>query len=498
MKADSAATAVLFCAVLLIASPAQSQADDNALRTFTNNKGQTLEARVEGTPGETVTLVLANGRKFTIQTSTLSAGDQEFLKAMASGSAPGGPAPVDSDVSLEEINELFGHELFEDGNLWENKPDEVAGRLKWPRESETPFSSSYRAYPKDDARILGARPYSAALYGDEGKVSSLSIVFANKGDFFGARGSGEDHFVKGKPVPDGIDGLRMVMERDTEAMSAALTEKLGEPVRQKFGEGETRATVHRWDWNGHAFLLSNVEDEYVSLAVQPVAFADERGRVARTSDAEVRERARSNVETRANGDVVIKNVPMVDQGPKGYCLPATAERCMRYLGIPADMYLLAMAGGTDLGGGTSFSGLFNALERDIKRKGRSLEKWNDEDIKIRDIAKYIDDGIPIMWGMQSTTEFNATANDRTAKRREAGVDDEEAWQAYSEEVAAATDSPGLRPDPSKSHVVIIIGYNKETEELAFSDSWGERYLERWITAAEAEQISQGIFYVVDL
>ena len=488
--------AVLVCLACLHANfLPQSYAENPALRTFTNNKGQTLEARVKGTPGETVTLVLANGREFTIQTATLSAPDQEYLKTIAAGPAPAGTAPVDSDVSLEEINGLFGHELFEDGNLWENKSNEVAERLKWPRESETPYSSSYRAYPKDDARILGARPYSAALYGDEGKVSSLSIVFANKGDFFGARGSGEDHFVKGKPVPDGVEGLRMVMERDTEAMSAALTEKLGEPIRQKFGEGETRATVQRWDWNGHAFLLSNVEDEYVSLAVQPVAFADERGRVARTSDAEVRERARANVETRDNGDVVIQHIPMVDQGPKGYCLPATAERCMRYLGIPADMYLLAMAGGTDLGGGTSFSGLFNALERDIKRKGRSLEKWSDEDLKIRDIARYIDDGIPIMWGMQSTTEFNQTANERTEKRRNA---DEDAWKAYREEVAAAADSPGLRPDPNKSHVVIIVGYNKETEEIAFSDSWGERYLERWITAAEAEQISQGIFYVVDL
>ena len=480
---------------LLPASLQQVIADDSPLRIFTNNKGRTLEARVKGVPGESVTLVLANGQEFTIQSSTLSASDQGFLKSVAAGPAPAGPAPVDSDVSLEEINGLFGHILFEDGNLWENKAAEVAERLAWPRESETPFSSSYRAYPKDDARIIGARPYSAALYGDEGKVSSLSIVFANKGDFFGAAGSGEDHFVKGKPVPDGVEGLRLVMERDTEAMAMALTEKLGEPSRQKFGEGETRATVQRWDWNGHAFLLSNVEDEYVSLAVQPVAFADERGRVARTSDAEVRERARANVETRDNGDVVIKNIPMVDQGPKGYCLPATAERCMRYLGIPSDMYLLAMAGGTGLGGGTSFSGLFDALERDIKRKGRSLKKWSDEDLNIRDVAKYIDDGIPIMWGMQSTTEFNSTANERTAKRRDA---DEDAWKAYSEEVKTAADSPGLRPDPSKSHVVIIIGYNKETEEIAFSDSWGERYLERWITAAEAEQISQGIFYVVDL
>ncbi len=493
-------------ALLFLVGPAtNSPADENETRTFTNNKGQTLQAKVKGVSGDSVTLVLADGREFTIVTATLSPADQEYLKSMAAAapaapaggsSAPGttpAAATLDSEVALETINEMFGSTLFSDGDLWSNNPEEVAGRLSWPKESKTPFSSSFRAYPKDDVRILGARPYSAALYGEADKVTSLSIVFANKGDFFGAAGSGEDHFVKGKPVPDGIEGLRMVMERDTEAMAALLTEKLGEPTRQKFGEGETRATVQRWDWSGHAFLLSSVEDEYVSLAVQPTAFADERGRMARVSDAEVRERARANVETRENGDVVINNIPMVDQGPKGYCVPATAERCMRYLGIPADMYLLAMAGETQLGGGTSVSILFDALERDVKRKGRSLKKWREDEIKIRDIAKYIDDGIPVMWGLYSTEEFNDIASERTKKRAD-GVP----WDSYRDEVLAAAGSAQLPVDKSRGHVVIIIGYNNETGEIAFSDSWGERYLERWITTAEASQISQGAFYVVDL
>jgi len=487
-------TAAICLALLASFCITGSHAVDGDMRKFTNTKGQSIEARVNQVSGDQVSLTMADGREFTIPISTLSASDQEFLKALVS--APAQPAPtaaaVDSDVALETINEMIGQPLFADGNLWENSPGAVAERIGWPRESKTPFSSSYRAYPKEDQKILGARPYSAALYGEDGKVSSLSIVFANKGDFFGAAGSGEEHFVKGEPVAGGLDGLRMVMERDTEAMSALLTEHLGEAKRQKFGEGETRATVQRWDWSGHAFLLSSVEDEYVSLAVQPTAFADDRGRVARTSDAEVRERARANVETRENGDVIIKNIPMVDQGPKGYCVPATAERCMRYLGIPADMYLLAMAGETQMGGGTSVTVLFNALERDVKRKGRSLEKWTGE-LKLREIAKHIDDGIPVMWTLFSTKEFNSIANART-KKRSGDVN----WDEYKEETAAAAEDSSLQPDRQTSHVVIITGYNKDTNEIAFSDSWGERYLERWITIDEAELISQKRFYMVDL
>jgi hypothetical protein len=45
-------------------------------------------------------------------------------------------------------------------------------------------------------------------------------------------------------------------------------------------------------------------------------------------------------------------------------------------------------------------------------------------------------------------------------------------------------------------VVLIIGYNAETNEIAFSDSWGERYKERWMTLGEAESVSQQEFWMV--
>jgi hypothetical protein len=43
---------------------------------------------------------------------------------------------------------------------------------------------------------------------------------------------------------------------------------------------------------------------------------------------------------------------------------------------------------------------------------------------------------------------------------------------------------------------MIIGYNKETGEIAVSDSWGPEFEERWVTAAEATAVSQGVFQVV--
>ena len=459
-------------------------------RTFTNAQGKTIEAKVESVSGEQAKVVLKGGQEYTVPLSSLSTADQEYLRNWSPASPSSAPIPA-GNVSVKQMNEAIGHPLFADKMLWDSPPKEVAERLEWRRESETEISESFRSYPKEEYRFLGARPYSAALYGEEGKVTGISIVYANKGDSFGAAGSGEDHFIQGKPVPGGMEGVKMLMEHDEKTISDTLTKLLGEAERQKFGEGESRVDVLRWDWAGHSFLLSHVEEEYVSLSIQTVEFAEDRGRVSRVPDSVIRERARGFIERRENGDVVITNIPMVDQGPKGYCVPATAERCMRFLGLTADMYLLAMVGETQAGGGTSVDLLLSNIGRDIKRKGRSFEIETGE-LKMRDIQRSVDDGIPIIWAIHSTKEFNETATERTKARQS------ESWESYQATVAVASEDPQLIPSNDRGHVVIIIGYNESTNEIAFSDSWGERYKERWITIPEGEIISQKRFYIIDL
>ena len=58
------------------------------------------------------------------------------------------------------------------------------------------------------------------------------------------------------------------------------------------------------------------------------------------------------------------------------------------------------------------------------------------------------------------------------------------------------DFSSLPKDRNTRHVILIMGYNKDTNEIAFSDSWGENFKERWITIPEAEMISQQEYWVV--
>ena len=469
------------------------------LRTFTSAQGKAVQARLVGVSGPNVTIETAAGQKFTLPIISLSAADQQYIKSAGTPTAAAAtpkytfkPGPNDK-LEPAAVNEIVGQPLFDEAPLWTSSAEAVAARLKIPQESKTKTGSSYRSYTKDDYQLFGAHPYSVAMYAENDKVTNFSLVFANKGDLFGAKGSGELHFDKDTPPAKAAEIVRTAMEKDLVAIAETLTKKLGAPKKERFGEGPNkigRMTVQRWDWRGHAILLAEAPEEYVGVQIVTTAFADAGGKVEDTTDKVIRARALANLEKRANGDVVIGDIPMVDQGPKGYCVPATAERAMRYLGVPADMYILANAGETGFGGGTSVSTLLEGMAPQIRNKRRSFDAWKGE-LKLKEIAKYIDKGVPLMWCLFSTKGFNDTANKRTKERK-----DVTEWAAWKTKVTAEAASNSLPKDKTTGHVVLIIGYNKDTNEIAFSDSWGERFKERWITLPEAEQVSQQYFYVV--
>lgn len=475
---------------LVVGWPLWGTAQD--FRSFKNAQGVEIRARLMGVENDQVTIIKEDGTKFTVPVTAFSAEDQKFIKdaggAMASGFIT--KASANDNLSVEDLNALVGAPIFGETVLWESDAEAVAKKLELRSESKTKTQSSFRSYPRAEYRLFGARPYSVALYADDGKPTQFSMVFANKGDLFGAAGSGEAHFDRDLPPKEALKLLGDAMKKDIEAVTAVLSTKLGQPVKQRFGEGEGRRTVYRWDWRGHSILLSDVDGEYVGLEVATQAFADAGGRYARLKDEVVRAQAAANVQRRDNGDLVIGDIPMVDQGPKGYCVPATAERAMRYLGVPADMYVLAMAAGTGLGGGTNVNALLEGVGRDIKRKGRSFNQWTGQ-MKIKDLAKYIDKGVPIIWGMCSTEVWNSTADERTKRRRELTE-----WTEWKAEMEAINKTAKLEQDQTRRHVVLIIGYNPETNEIAFSDSWGERFTERWMTIKEAEDVSNQSFWVV--
>lgn len=468
-----------------------------------NRSGVVIEAKILNYQNGKVRLQRNDGVTFVVSTSIFDQASISIIEQKAKESASSTQLPKPSSayskprssiskVSFSKINEAIGQKLFNDTNLWDDTADEVGGRLNWPVESATSNSISCRLYAPVDYRFLDARPYSAVFYGSADSVSSFSLVFANKGDCYAAGGVAEEHFKNGSVTNDPTELAKMI-DRDEEVLTKKLEEVLGKGRRQNFGQGSAKRKVMRWDWNEHSFLVSVAEGEFVSLSIEKSEVADKRGKQAKVADMHIRRIHEANVEKRNNGDVVIMNIPMVDQGPKGYCVPATFERCMRYMEIPSDMYLLAMAGNTGMGGGTVISTLVSAVQQEVWAAGRTL-KTVDGFLSFKELEKYLKDGVPILWGMHSTQWFNDTANRRTAMRRSSQSD---MWKKI---IASADDKVEKMSSPQRGenlHICIIHGFNKITGEIAFTDSWGPRFTERWISAKEAEHFSSGRCWVIE-
>ncbi len=75
------------------------------------------------------------------------------------------------------------------------------------------------------------------------------------------------------------DAFEKTLKQDTQTLTDALSKLFGDPQHMGYGGGqETRERVLRWDWQGHAFLLSSPKDAYVTLRIVPTAFADNYGK----------------------------------------------------------------------------------------------------------------------------------------------------------------------------------------------------------------------------
>lgn len=206
---------------------------------------------------------------------------------------------------------------------------------------------------------------------------------------------------------------------------------------------------------------------------------------------------------RSHGDVYIGGVPMVNQGQRGYCVPATIERILRYYGIDADMHALALMLDTKVEGGTHIN--TKQIEKIAHMAGlhhveyRDLERYDDEyyaryNMAARDCGGrqlFIED-----FTVEETAEDGSTVNmrhydwmsdamDKEIKRK-SRLYDAEGFAKFKNGIMSCIEKgyplvwsvdrlfPWDRSDGSQGdgHTRIIVGYNELHDEVLYSDSWG--------------------------
>ncbi|MEM7010691.1 MAG: C39 family peptidase [Verrucomicrobiota bacterium] len=181
------------------------------------------------------------------------------------------------------------------------------------------------------------------------------------------------------------------------------------------------------------------------------------------------------------GNTVIEGIPMVDQGMKGYCVVASAQRLFEYYGIPCDQHQLAQIAEADAERGTSSLAMSQALGKiDHRFKTRfktvaalygrgtlykpnrdmSAGKRFDRSDFLKDVKDYVDDGIPLLWSLQ---------------------------------LGHAPEEPAISPQAAGGHMRMIIG-NKEAEyRIVFTHSWGAGHEKKRMKIGDAYSVTQGLF-----
>ncbi|MGB8168622.1 MAG: C39 family peptidase [Chthoniobacteraceae bacterium] len=215
----------------------------------------------------------------------------------------------------------------------------------------------------------------------------------------------------------------------------------------------------------------------------------------------------------SSGDVLIPDVPMVDQGQKGYCVVAATERVMRYYGAQVDANELAQIANSDAEGGTSYGGMFAALkkvsarlkvrvrqieESDVKRVLELMKEYNRA-AKKAGVPMVADPGQFIEIGeIYRQMELPVLKEARTRNRAELGRFQREVQQHIEQGIPllwsvqlGIVKEPGI-PQNAGGHMRLIIGYNVKTNELIFSDSWGAGHEQKRMSIDDGWTITTGL------
>jgi len=425
----------------------------------------------------------------------------------------------DREVSIDPI--------FESTGLWEQTPEtlEAAWKdkgFKWNSEQVKDKGIIRRdnwGFGKLKITAFGNRNVEEVTFSlKAGKVSEISIAIWNKGD-------SENAEITEKTFNDIVDGW-----------SADLSKRIAPTFENKGKDTASAAKAERRMWIGKETLAQleysggkekirdpysgrertgkNFQGEFIRLRMltkpnSAIGINTSTGGAVNVKRADL---AKAVVHD-PSGDVLIPNVPMVDQGDKGYCAVATAARVFNYYGVPADQHEMAQVAGADAGSGTNPDEMVDAMKK-ISGKYRTrfqglmeldyssrkyqsfMRKYNSAAKKLDKKQLDTDNYIYFVGGLDSEVlrEVNGKGPvfDRfmsiVRENIDKGVPVMWALQLgkYPENGEKARQAGG-------GHMRLIIGYNLAKNEIIFSDSWGAGHEKKRMAAPDASAATMGLY-----
>ena len=403
---------------------------------------------------------------------------------------------------------------------WEMTPDQLETAMK-------PARTQWLSDQKEQARFFGNYAIwngvipvkEAVVEFQNGKLFRVNLSIFNRGD-----------------SESGSFANRAEFEKQLEAWKTAITGKAGvQPVdlgRQN--ASAVKAMGFSWSKAPSVYLLEfsyqkdakatgvQFRPEFVRLRVSAlpkqlglvaaaITKASAGQRVSKTSLV-------ANVTKDPSGDVFLSNVPMVDQGPKGYCAVATAERVFRYYGMAVDQHEMAQVANTGAGGGTNPEAMLKALtalQGRLHVHVRAISKWDYAEFN-RMIADYNREAKrnkkpEINIAGMHTIDIGAIygSMDAVSLKESKTVKKKGDFEKFKREIGEKIDKGipvmwgvelGLYPEAEipqahGGHMRLIIGYNNKTNEIIYSDSWGEKHAMKRMPSDNAFPMTTGLYFM---
>lgn len=377
----------------------------------------------------------------------------------------------ESEPEWKEFNDACGVPVFSATSIWEERAATVASRVVIPQLTANKHEAVYQCYSseKKPYQLFGEDVICATMYAYDEKPTYFYFVFANKGDI-------QDKDSK-------ATAIRHKIIDDFNDLRKRLTKLLGKSFPVKFSTPYSfEGKIEGWKSGDAVITLSNFFGKVTELRIMPLEMA-KKGTIAE-GVAVTAEDLESRVQSKENGDTYIDQLLMIDQGGKGYCVPATSERFLRYYGFNVEQYILAVKMASSGKRGTSLTDCQDVIADFFSSKTYTFKKVADEPT-IEKIKPYIDQGYPLIWSRSAANESSELARARAMMRGKFSSTEEYREQLDREEKKTV---PMLK-NIANGHNCLIVGYNEKTREIAFSDSWGKGHEVCWITEREARVIS---------
>lgn len=419
----------------------------------------------------------------------------------------------------------------------------VGGKDLWsltPAKVETDYKKAgFRWLAKDKKDRGLIRPVDMIVENEKGSETSkrrTSLEFRETMlQFFGGKVQAEEVGLefKGDALAmvtisvwnkgDSEDGLNEKKFRQIITdLSQELSTKLGAKAQDLGRDTKSAAKAERIRWESaetmaqleHSSTKSRelgFQPEFIRVRLAPrtkMAVGAVAGNTAKVSQDQLIKRV---IKT-PSGDVYVGDVPMVDQGDKGYCALATSERVMRYYGIECDQHDMAKATGADAFG-TDPEDLQNALHKlqnKFRIRVRDLIHWDIKDyIKFTDVynreAKKV--GAKPCPEDYYWTSFRSLDKEALLQARTKGGGYERFLKNVKDftsrgvpllwglELGIYAENGEPAPQAGGGHMRLILGLNEKTQELIFSDSWGAGHELKRMKLKEAYVVTKGLYMI---